>query len=288
MATKPKTKEAPVADSKALTETLKATVPAAFMDDVMADAGAGLEHVTTADQMIPFLRILQSNSPQAIKRNAAYVESAEPSMLINTATTRVYDGEKGCLVIPCTYQRRYTEWWPRDDDAKGAETGKGLVRDWGQDDSILAKTTKDKRNRDVTAQGTYISTDGTFYCLLVDEETGAHERVVVTMTSTQLKKSRRWNTIMSSFQIPRPDGRGTFTPPIFYRSYRLTTVPEGNDNGDWFGWAVAPGPLVPELPAGADLYNAAKAFREAVNAGLVKAAPAAREDGADAETGEVF
>ena len=76
-------------------------------------AGAGLEEVTTEDLAIPFLRILAQLSPQVNKRDGAYVEGAEAGMIYNTVSNEAYDGEKGVLVVPCYYNRRFIEWQPR-------------------------------------------------------------------------------------------------------------------------------------------------------------------------------
>jgi hypothetical protein len=47
--------------------------------------------------------------------------------------------------------------------------------------------------------------------------------------------------------------------------YRLTTVPESNDKGKWFGWEVA---RVGDV-ASAEVYEAAKAFAQTISAGDV-------------------
>jgi hypothetical protein len=58
-----------------------------------------------------------------------------------------------------------------------------------------------------------------------------------------------------------------FTPPMFSHIYKLTTIPQSNDQGSWYGWKVE---LVEEL-TDASLYQAAKKFRDAVKAGEAKA-----------------
>jgi hypothetical protein len=64
------------------------------------------------------------------------------------------------------------------------------------------------------------------------------------MSSTQLKKSRSWNSIIRSYTAKHPTTGETITLPIFNRSYMLSTVPESNDQGDWFGWKIEAGNII--------------------------------------------
>jgi hypothetical protein len=84
------------------------------------------------------------------------------------------------------------------------------------------------------------------------------------MKSTQLKKSRKWNSMMQAVQKIGANGR-MFRPAIYSQVYRLTTVPESNDKGKWFGWEVA---RVGDV-ASAEVYEAAKAFAQTISAGDV-------------------
>ena len=51
--------------------TPKETAVATF-DDTLLSGGTGLEETTTEDFAIPFIRVLQSNSPQVNKRSKRY------------------------------------------------------------------------------------------------------------------------------------------------------------------------------------------------------------------------
>lgn len=244
-------------------EEPKGGLPAELMTDLLADAGKGLEHVRREDLPLPFLRVLQPLSPQINKRNAEYVDGAEAGMILNSATGAVHED---IVFVPCVYQRRFTEWTPRD-------KGGGLVRDWGADDTILAKCTrKEGDNRDYTPSGNVLSTDATFYGLLYP----TRERCLIAMTSTQLKKARKWLAQISAQTLDGPNG--PFTPPLFYMSYALMTLPEKNEKGEWFGWNVKPYKPVPELDDGMTLYKLAREFRDQIEKGLVKVQAAERDD----------
>jgi len=90
-----------------------------------------------------------------------------------------------------------------------------------------------------------------------------------------LKKSRKWNSMMQSVKMQGKNG--LFTPPMFSQVYRLTTAAESNDKGKWFGWEIERVGSV-EDP---NVYAAAKAFAEQINAGKVQV----KHEGETAETG---
>jgi hypothetical protein len=58
-------------------------------------------------------------------------------------------------------------------------------------------------------------------------------------------------------------------PPLFATQWKFTTVEESNDQGSWFNYAIEKVGLVQDR----DLMLEAKAFRDSVVAGEVKAAP---------------
>ena len=69
-----------------------------------ADAKLGFENIDQESLALPILKLLQNGSGEAQKRNANYVEGAEPGMFFNTVTRKLYDGDKGIQVIPCHYR----------------------------------------------------------------------------------------------------------------------------------------------------------------------------------------
>jgi hypothetical protein len=99
---------------------------------------------------------------------------------------------------------------------------------------------------------------------MIVSEQGVPEPALITMKSTQLKKSRKWNSMMQSVKVQGKNG--LFTPPMYSQLYRLSSVAESNDKGKWYGWEVERTGSVES----ADIYNAAKAFAQSVGAGDVK------------------
>ena len=100
------------------------------------------------------------------------------------------------------------------------------------------------------------------------------QQAMIPMAGTQLKRSRTWNSVMSSIKVKGSSGN-VFTPPSYSHKYKLTTVPESNDRGQWFGWNVET--VGPITESEMHLYEAAKFFANTVTAD----APVAKEVSTD-------
>jgi len=83
--------------------------------DRSAEAGLGFENFDfSKDQKIPFLQILQSQSPELERGHAKFIEGAERGDIINSATRKVYKCSEPhnfkITFIPCGYVRVHNEW----------------------------------------------------------------------------------------------------------------------------------------------------------------------------------
>ena len=242
----------------------------------MEDSAQTASDFETKDLAIPFIRILQSNSPQVNKRGDGYVEGCEPSHIFNTALERSYDGETGIYAIVCKYQRQYTEWKPRIDDGQGGGSGGGFVQSHGTDGEIMKdatqKTLPSGAKKMILPNGNEIVESADYFVIAFDPIDGSMQKAVISMSSTQWKAARKLNNQISGWSKPRPDGKGTFNPPPYGRVYLFSTVPQSNDKGDFFGWKVEPGDETMDLDGGSDLYLMARDFRRSIEGGYVKAA----------------
>jgi hypothetical protein len=218
----------------------------------------GFEETRTDDMAVPFLRILAQLSPQVNKREGAYVEGAEAGMVFNTVSNKVYDGEQGVLVVPCYYNRRFVEWAPR-------EKGGGYFGSFHPDDPITQTTTKNERGEDVLPSGNLLTNTAQFFVILIDED--GPQRCLITMSSTQLRKARKWVTQMNS--LTSVGKNGTFVLPMMSHKYQLTTVAESNDKGSWFGWDIHKVGML-DLSQERDLFDMAVEFAKSVKAGEVE------------------
>lgn len=235
--------------------------------DFEADEGAGLGNMSAKDMLIPYFSIIQSNSKVLKKTEPNYIKGAEQGMFLNTAIGKTYDGEKGVIMIFCDFFTRFTEWTPVDQ-------GGGFVASHGDNEDILRATSKDDKGRDMTPRGTQIVKSADYPAIIYHEDTGEIERVFVSMTSTQLKKARRLNTYAANLQLARKDGKGSYSPPLYYMSYRVSTVPEKNTSGDWHGFKIEPYKTLPELVEDEsdlqEVYTAAKHFASLMRSGEAK------------------
>ena len=227
-----------------------------------AFANEGLESVSAQDLSIPYLRILAQLSPQVNKRDGAYVQGAEAGMIYNTVENAVYSGEAGVSVIPCYYRRVLVEWKPR-------EKGGGFVATYGADDPISKTTYRDDRGNDILPNGNLLTNTAEFYVLMIDAE-GNAKRCLITMTSTQLKKARKWLTQMQT-NTARGKNGNLFTMPMMSHVYTLFSVEERNDKGSWFGWEVSKDRVLDLSNADDKMYfEMAVAFSKSVKSGDVK------------------
>ena len=77
---------------------------------------------------------------------------------------------------------------------------------------------------------------------------------------------------------------GNQIPAMFWTAYQLTTVPESNDLGSWFGWGIkmkydaASGGIIQNIPNGKNIYLEARKFKKDVKEGNVKVSPESQDD----------
>ena len=221
-----------------------------------ADANQGAQNISQEDLALPFLKVLGQLSPEINSRDAKYIKGAQPGMILNTVTGDYYDGEKGINVLPVFYKRQYIEWQDR-----GASMG-APVAIHEVDSDLLSKVTRDKSNKDRLPNGNYLeNTASHFVILMGDTPTTA----LISMKATQLKISRKWNSMMMGIKMQGKSG--LFTPPTYSHIYNLKTVQQSNDKGTWFGWDVSKvGPVQDK-----SVYDIAKNFADRVSKGEVQA-----------------
>ena len=220
------------------------------------DAAKGLGNIGQQDLALPFLKILGQLSPEVNKRDGKYVEGSEPGMIFNSVSGELYDGTKGISVVPCLYKLEYIEWKDR-----GEGSGAPVAIHSSASD-IMSKTKMDANFKDRLPNGNYIEKTANHFVLITQPTATT---ALISMKSTQLKISRKWNSMMASIKMKGKNGM--FTPASFSHTYQLRTVQQSNDKGTWFGWEVQKiGPL-----ANGDTYQQAKAFAENISKGNVQA-----------------
>ena len=236
-----------------VTQKKDAGLPAEVMFE--EDAGKGLGNISQQDLALPFLKVLVQSSPQVNKREGKYVEGAEPGMIFNSVTGDLYDGVKGIDVIPAFYKLEYVEWKDR---------GEGLgapVKVYDSSSDIMSSTKADANYRDRLPNGNYIEKTMSHFVMITGDTPST---ALISMTRTQLKISRKWNSMMSGIKLKGKNG--LYTPASYSHIYKLKTTPMSNDKGNWFGWEVSKiGPVTNNGD-----YQQAKEFSANVSKGAVK------------------
>ena len=193
-------------------------------------ADAGFENVDSKSLALPFLKVLGQLSPQVTQGDSQFIPEARAGMIYNTVTDELYDGTKGITVVPCYYKLEYIEWKDRE---KGAVAP---VNVYSSDSDIMSKTTRGDDGKDRLENGNYIEETASHYVLIVEPDKSS--TALLTMKSTQRKKSKKWNSMMMSLRQKRKSGAGFFKPAPFTQRYSLKTVLEKNNLGSWFGWEI--------------------------------------------------
>jgi len=221
-----------------------------------ADANAGSQNMTQEDLALPFLKVLGQLSPEVNKQNAKFISGAEPGMIVNSVTKELYNGTKGINIIPVHYERQYVEWRDR------GQSGNAPVAIHKADSDIVGTTTRDKSWKDRLPNGNYLENTANHFVILMGKTPST---ALISMKATQLKISRKWNSMMMGIKMQGKNG--LFTPPTYSHIYKLKTVQQSNDKGTWFGWDVSKvGPI-----ADKETYAIAKGFSDNVAKGAVVA-----------------
>lgn len=212
------------------------------MDDLknqfVSDAGQGFETIESQDYTAPWLVLLQTNSPQLKEGSELYVPDARPGRIFSINSGQCY---RECHVIPIRYVFRNVEWRPR-------KLGGGFISSFDRSNTP-SDVVPDPLTGLPMRNGNEIKATGYYLCLLQEEN---WDKVILPLTSTQLKKSRRWNSLMVA---QRYEGK---TLPIFANVYKLSVTSESNQKGSWFGWKIEWDHILTDK----QLYNQAKEIHQ--------------------------
>tara|TARA_Y100000114_G_scaffold144375_1_gene152886 strand:- start:565 stop:1329 length:765 start_codon:yes stop_codon:yes gene_type:complete len=220
-------------------------------DLILANAGKGLQNISNDDVTIPRLAIIQSGSPQRKKKDEKYIEGSDEGMIFNTVTNELY--KDSLEVIPCGYRKTYVEWVPR-------EKGGGLVavHDLKPDGSV----TDPKTRKTMLGENQIVDTAEHFVLVKTSE---GYSPAVLTMTSSNLGVSRKWNTLL---KMKRINVKGqTVEAPSFLFKFKLSTVEAENDLGNWHKYKIEELGQIESK----DIFKEAEKLADSVSTGKVKA-----------------
>lgn len=251
----------------------------AIVDIDEEDRGAGLKNISMDERKIPFIRILQSNSPELEEGGTKYMPNAKAGLFLNTSTKALYPK---LIAVFCARDHKFLEYTPR-------AIGGGFVGVHKPNDDLITalraeqgkfgKLARNITQRDNTGQalnGTEIAESFELYSILLDPETNQKFRAIVSFQSTQIVKYLNVIDRSDSFEYQLADGT-LVKPPIYAHKWVLTTGNEKNKKGSFKGYVIG---LEAKKPDGSDdvpiksfikksdpLYIAAKEFSKFVEAG---------------------
>lgn len=225
----------------------------------------GLEHVSSDDLGIPFLEIIQDGSPEYKTSHPKHpekkIEGVKVGDIVDTLARAIIP--QPVLFVPCLYQKLFVEWTPR-------ERGGGIVRTHATPE-ILAECKRNEKGQDCLRNGNIVVTTAYFFGLKLN---GEHKPAIISLTSTQLKKARLWLNLATAIKVDTPKGK--ITPPMFSHKYSLTTGPESNEKGSWFGWKIECDGMLEDQKLIGDAADLSKQFAKRQR--LLLAGPSESED----------
>ena len=238
-------------------------VVASELDKMLeADAGVGLENITTDDMQIPFIRIIQALSPQLQKDDPLYIKGAEQGDIFNTVSQEIYKQDEGVIVVPAFFEKKFLEFQLRS-------SGGGFVRELAADDKDITMTSREGTIELLPNGNELVRTHQ--HLVIAQSADGTIAPSVLDMKKTQLKVSRRWNTLKNSARLPS----GALMP-IYGTAWQLTTVLEANDQGKWFNYKLD---RINEItPAIEKMMLEARNMYQGVSKGEVKMAAASADE----------
>lgn len=220
--------------NQGLTEVKPAAAPEKFFapDEMESMSGAGQENVRVTDTLLPRLAILQTLSPQLKEKKVEFIPGAALGDWCDVSVGEVF---KGWIdVLPCFYSVQYIQW------KKGRG---GFAGNLGTDARCLENTTLNEKRQNILPNGDSIAETATWFVLL---NVGFEwRRAFLPFSSTGLKISRKWLSLIRAEKLFGKNG--PFTPPLFYRPWRLSVKEESNDQGDWYIASPARVPRDPDL-----------------------------------------
>lgn len=248
----------------------KETQVASVGFDYGNDSGEGFEGTTASDLSIPFINILQSNSPEITDET---IPGASMGDLVNTVTKELTKGKDGFVFIPVHKEEAWVEWIPRDSGGGLAGTHSPtsdliqsiIAKNGGS--KIPPKGSDGKRVGFKNGNNELVETFYVYGLVLSEDGNSVESFAVLSFSSTKIKPYRDWMTSMYMLK-----GK----PPLFANRARIKTEKQKNSSGTFANFSISPfastwaeSLINPRQQR--HLLDEAKSFREMVMSGVAKA-----------------
>ena len=187
-------------------------------------AGQGLDDLDQSDRSIPFVKVLEKNSPEIES-----LEGAKPGMFVNTATNELFDSIR---FVPACREHNFVEWKPIDQ-------GGGLIASYGILEKI-SQWAKTQRGKISLKNGNDLVETFYLYGLLLPEEDsdGEPTPAVISFTSTRIRAYKSIVNRSDSIMLRGASGR-KFKAPWFCHVWRIKSEKKVDGNQSWYIYNVA-------------------------------------------------
>lgn len=217
-------------------------------EHVKDESSRGQENVGMNDITIPRLDVLQDLSPQAKKRDPAYIEGAEAGMLFNTVSAILY-GDK-VFFVPVYFKVEWLIWKLQSDGGgfNGSFESEAEAKAEFQTQGYGDKTHK---VNGVDTMSYEIVDTAQHFGLIVGAD-GKVEQIVCSMSKSKMKVSRQLNTLCKMAGGDR-----------FSKVYEIAAVTDKNaQNQDYWNIKVRALGYAPEA-----VYKEAEKMYESIASG---------------------
>jgi hypothetical protein len=204
----------------------------------------GNEEMTSSDLTIPRIEIVQSQGPQKLRSDPAYIPGAVDGALFNTVSRQLYGN--ALIFVPVYFRKEFLVWRKR-------LAGGGYFGSYPTLEAALAVV--DERSDDFEVVDTHEQ-----FGLVLPSSAGTApdaslaEDMMISMAKTKAKVSRTLNSLI------RLTGGDRWS-----KAYRLESVLESNDKGNYYNFRVHPLGFVTK-----DLHDRALRLYEVLTGGIFK------------------
>lgn len=193
----------------------------------MKEVGGKGVSTDKADNLVPFVAVLQDGNPETKKNNAKYIEGAEPGMIWVKGAPEDFQfvaGQDGILVQPCYFYKDFVEWRLRDN-------GGGFVGRHSQPPATAKEVVDPKNSQKVkwVMPNSNEIVETRYHVVRILRDDGTRFATIVPFTSTGHTVSKGWMTMMGNSRLE--DGSPA---PSFAKLYRMRLKTKTNAAGTWF------------------------------------------------------
>lgn len=195
----------------------------------------GTENITVQDIRPPSLRIAQAGSPQVKRSESEYIEGLQEGLFFDSVTREIYGEGPLQLVIVNQLGHRNIEF---------AADGSVLDFSVADNDPRTEFTMAMKDGAEIRVKPR--ATKFYDYLILLLLPDGRQRMMTLSMKSTQLRKAKDLNTVLSAAKMPS-----------FALQFELTSIPERKGSYSYYGWRFVPKGFVSEkvYTLASEIYN---------------------------------